>query len=116
MGDSTNPLLTVSPSSRLEIQFEPTIQSQAFMTLKNNSITSSVAFKVKLTDPTEFLVKPATGVVQAGVTMQLQVTMRPAPTPPKMAHKLMIISTELPENILDPTSRFWREISKDQIT
>ncbi len=65
MTDSTNPLLTVIPQTRVEIMFEQNQSSSSYVTIKNNSQMECVAYKVKLTDPQGFLVKPCIGVLMS---------------------------------------------------
>jgi len=66
--------LQVSPLL-LKFPFELKKQISSVMCLSNESLTDS-AFKVKTTAPKKYCVRPNTGYVKAGQTIEVQVTMQ----------------------------------------
>uniref|UniRef100_A0A1J3EVY1 Vesicle-associated protein 1-1 n=1 Tax=Noccaea caerulescens TaxID=107243 RepID=A0A1J3EVY1_NOCCA len=86
-------LLTVEPLC-LQFHFELKKHLSCSFYLKNNS-DSNVAFKVKVTDPSKYIVKPKSGVVPPRSTREVRVTMiaqKEEPSQMQIKEKFMIQS------------------------
>jgi len=97
-------VLISDPSDVLKFKFE--LQKQLSVTLMlHNPTGTNAAFKVKTTKPKKYCVRPNTGIVRAGSTTEIQVTMQAQRTWPSDLNacrdKFLVQSTEVTEE--DPS-------------
>nr|XP_054602822.1 vesicle-associated membrane protein-associated protein A isoform X1 [Nothobranchius furzeri] len=83
--------------------------------LKNPS-ERRVCFKVKTTAPRRYCVRPNSGVIDAGATVNISVMLQPFDYDPneKSKHKFMVLTIFAPPNVTDMDS-LWRDAKSDEL-
>ncbi|KAK6588064.1 putative MSP-domain transmembrane [Cryptosporidium xiaoi] len=114
-GDTTR-LVRVHPEKALE--FPLVLYSSVTCPLILENLTSStVAFKIKTTAPRGYLVRPSSGLIQAGQTKEIQVILQPLQSVEQASpsHRFLIQTTICDNNIEQLTKDFWQELTKEQL-
>ncbi|XP_014674528.1 PREDICTED: motile sperm domain-containing protein 2-like [Priapulus caudatus] len=91
----TGPLLVISPGTELELATDNAADSSEAITLTNRS-EKAVAFKVKITSPQKYRVRPSSGVIQPGASADVTVSLQSGFSS-VARDKFLIMSTELEE-------------------
>ncbi|KAH8739374.1 conserved hypothetical MSP-domain transmembrane protein [Cryptosporidium ryanae] len=114
-GDTTR-LVRVHPEKALE--FPLVLYSSVTCPLILENLTSStVAFKIKTTAPRGYLVRPSSGLIQAGQNKEIQVILQPLQSVEQASpsHRFLIQTTICDSNIEQLTKDFWQELTKEQL-
>lgn len=109
-------LVRVHPEKALE--FPLVLYSSVTCPLVLENITSStVAFKIKTTAPRGYLVRPSSGLIQAGQSKEIQVILQPLQSVEQASpsHRFLIQTTLCESGIEQLTKDFWQELSKEQL-
>ncbi|KAF7457054.1 MSP (Major sperm protein) domain-containing protein [Cryptosporidium felis] len=109
-------LVRVHPEKALE--FPLVLYSSVTTPLVLENVTSStVAFKIKTTAPRGYLVRPSSGLIQAGQSKEIQVILQPLQSVEQASpsHRFLIQTTACDSSIEQLTKDFWQELSKEQL-
>lgn len=109
-------LVRVHPEKALE--FPLVLYSSVTTPLILENITSStVAFKIKTTAPRGYLVRPSSGLIQAGQSKEIQVILQPLQSVEQASpsHRFLIQTTTCDSSIQQLTKDFWQDLSKEQL-
>ncbi|KAH8584319.1 vesicle-associated membrane [Cryptosporidium sp. chipmunk genotype I] len=109
-------LVRVHPEKALE--FPLVLYSSVTTPLILENITSStVAFKIKTTAPRGYLVRPSSGLIQAGQSKEIQVILQPLQSVEQASpsHRFLIQTTTCDSSVEQLTKDFWQDLSKEQL-
>lgn len=109
-------LVRVHPEKALE--FPLVLYSSVTTPLILDNITSStVAFKIKTTAPRGYLVRPSSGLIQAGQSKEIQVILQPLQSVEQASpsHRFLIQTTICDSSVEQLTKDFWHELNKEQL-
>lgn len=106
-------LVAVSPE---EIVFPNILNQEAVFMLKvKNTSSSAVAFKVKTTAPKNYLVKPSAGVVTAGGSMDVKITLNKQTSDPSGNNDRFLVQAVKSESGKELTKEEWQVVDKASI-
>ncbi|KAM9845337.1 vesicle-associated membrane protein-associated protein A-like [Aulostomus maculatus] len=108
-------ILVLDPPSDLRFKGPFTDVVTTNLKLKNPS-DRKVCFKVKTTAPRRYCVRPNSGVIDAGATVNISVMLQPFDYDPneKSKHKFMVQTIFAPPNVSDMDS-LWKDAKPDDL-
>lgn len=109
-------LVRVHPEKALE--FPLVLYSSVTTPLILENLTSStVAFKIKTTAPRGYLVRPSSGLIQAGQTKEIQVILQPLQSVEQASpsHRFLFQTTTCDSSVEQLTKDFWQDITKEEL-
>ncbi|XP_017266566.1 VAMP (vesicle-associated membrane protein)-associated protein A, like [Kryptolebias marmoratus] len=108
-------VLILDPPSDLKFKGPFTDVVTSNLKLKNPS-DRRVCFKVKTTAPRRYCVRPNSGVIDAGATVNISVMLQPFEYDPneKSKHKFMVQTIFAPPNVSDMDS-LWKDAKPDEL-
>lgn len=108
-------VLTIDPPYELSFTGPFTSAVSSLMKLKNPS-EAKVCFKIKTTAPKRYCVKPNSGVIDPGCSVEIAVSLQPFEYDPqeKNRHKFMVQSMFAPEGEINQDT-LWKELDPSQL-
>lgn len=108
-------LLRITPDRALEFPIVLYSSINADLSLENTS-DGSVAFKIKTTAPKNYLVRPSSGIIQAGETCKVSIILQPLTEEPKhpCSDRFMVQATEMFDSSPLPKD-FWQVVDKSLV-
>jgi len=108
--------INVSPPSELKFEGPFTDVVTATLALQNPT-EKRVCFKVKTTAPKRYCVRPNSGFIQAGDTVNVNVMLQPFVYDPseRNKHKFMVQTVYVPDDYADTHEQLWKEVAADTI-
>ncbi|KAJ0036095.1 hypothetical protein NQD34_004772 [Periophthalmus magnuspinnatus] len=100
-----------------ELRFRGPFTDVVTATLKlTNPSHRNVCFKVKTTAPRRYCVRPNSGVIDAGTSVNVSVMLQPFEYDPndRSRHKFMVMSVLAPDNMMDMET-VWREARPEEL-
>eukprot|EP00923_Selenidium_pygospionis_P032149 GHVN01056803.1.p1 GENE.GHVN01056803.1~~GHVN01056803.1.p1 ORF type:complete len:223 (+),score=28.62 GHVN01056803.1:68-670(+) len=106
-------LLQITPKGEIEFPLQANAPPHSRLKLTNVS-SNPVAFKIKVTAPKRYIVKPSSGSIAASDEMQIEITLQPQSPAADPKDKFLVQAT----TYLDAgpvTKEFWSEVDKSNI-
>jgi len=107
-------LVELTPETQLGFDFQQGMGSEEKLKIKNTS-SQTVAFKIRITVPTSYSVKPVAGCLLAGESRDVQIKMKHPPAGNSDGHFFSVQVTTLPAGVSPPYKPDWDRIEKKDI-
>lgn len=106
-------VIQISPESEISFPAQVDQSAQSHLSLKN-VCSVPVAFKIKVTAPKKYVVKPSFGTIAVGETQPVDITLLPVrPAPSDSGDRFLVQATAI--GIEDVTKESWGSIDKSNI-
>lgn len=114
--EKDGPLVTISPASELIFYGPSSTSSEPLQIITiTNTISSPVAFKVKTTSPESFRVRPSSGPISPGCSVEVHVNLHPGHEASVAKDKFLIMSTIIPDQEKNDLSSMWKDMPRSSI-
>eukprot|EP01068_Selenidium_serpulae_P012915 Selendium_serpulae@DN5895_c0_g1_i1.p3 len=110
-------LLQITPEQDIWFTQEPSKTVYAKLNLKNITDTSAVAFKIKVTAPKSYSVKPKGGTIDVGQSIDVDIARFASPHDAggKGSDRFLVVATAV-DGALPPDNEGWKQLQKDDQT
>jgi len=114
--ENNGPLITISPAHELVFFGTAGSSSELLQVITiTNTISSLIAFKIKTTSPENFRVRPSSGPISPGGTVEVQVLLQSTHDNNVNKDRFLILSTIVPEQEKNNLLAMWKNIPKSSI-
>ena len=114
-GGGGGTLVSLHPSNEILFYSSAECEVLQTLTMTNNTVTDTVAYKIKSTSPENFRVRPSTGAIPAGDSIEVQIYLQPGHEITSSKDKFLIQSALVPDQENYDFSSLWSSISRSNI-